>query len=85
MEAKEKAEELVNLYRIILMESDTDAGEEIICSLLAKKCALLLVNKRLQELNFTHIGYGKSIMQGYQKTKLKFWNEVKNELENLEK
>ena len=83
MEAKEKAEKLVNEYRIMLMQTDTDAGEEILCTLIAKECALILAEERLNELNFTHIVYGKEIMQGYQKTKVNFWNEVKKEIISL--
>jgi len=37
MTSKEKAEELVNKYRMILMDEDTDCGNEILCSLIAIK------------------------------------------------
>jgi hypothetical protein len=83
MTAKKKAENLVNEYRVMLMQTDTDAGEEILCTSIAKECAMILAEERLNELNFTHIGYGKEIMQGYQKTKVKFWQEVKKEIIKL--
>ena len=35
----------------------------------AKQCAIILVKERLKELETTHIGYGKLVMQGYQKYK----------------
>lgn len=48
---------------------------------IAKQAALIFVNERLEELNFTHIGYGKGIIEGYRKTKLKYWSDIKTELE----
>lgn len=44
MDYKKQAEDLVNQHRIILMDSDTDAGEEILCTSLAKKHAEITVN-----------------------------------------
>ena len=37
MTAKEKARELVDTYRIMLMNSDTDCGQEILCTVIAKQ------------------------------------------------
>jgi len=49
MKAPEKeAEDLVNEYRILLMNEDTDCGNEILCTIIAKKCALVAV-KKLQQ------------------------------------
>jgi len=45
MTPQEKAEKLVDSYRLILIKSDTDAGEEILCTLLAKECALVAVDE----------------------------------------
>lgn len=41
MSRKDKAEQLVNEYRILLMNEDTECGNEILCTLIAKKCALV--------------------------------------------
>ena len=41
MDAKDKAEQLVNEYRILLMNEDTECGNEILCTLLAKQFALI--------------------------------------------
>jgi hypothetical protein len=49
----------------------------------AKECCLILINERLDELKFTHVGYGKGIIEGYQKTKNKYWQEVKAEIERM--
>lgn len=42
--AKEKAEDLVNSFRMILMNEDTDCGNEILCTSIAKKCGLIAVD-----------------------------------------
>ena len=39
MTPKEKAQDLVNRYRAILMNENTDCGEEILCTTIAKKIA----------------------------------------------
>jgi hypothetical protein len=43
MTAKEKAEELVHTYRVLLMDDGEDYGEEILVSMLSKQCALIAV------------------------------------------
>jgi len=49
MKAPEKeAEDLVNEYRMLLMNEDTDCGNKILCTIIAKKCALVAV-KKLQQ------------------------------------
>jgi hypothetical protein len=69
MTAKEKAENLVNNYRYILMTEDTDCGEEILCTTIAKRCALFAVDE---------------IMSDYQSwVTNEFWLEVKQEIEKL--
>ena len=45
MSAKDKAKELVDTYRIMLMNSDTECGEEILCTVIAKQCALIAVDE----------------------------------------
>jgi hypothetical protein len=45
MSAKDKAIELVDTYRIMLMNSDTECGEEILCTVIAKKAALIAVDE----------------------------------------
>jgi hypothetical protein len=43
MSAEEKARELVDSYRNILMNEDTECGNEILCTVIAKQCALIAV------------------------------------------
>ncbi len=74
MTANEKANDLVNQYRMILMNEDTDCGNEIICSLIAIKSAKITANEMIEHLS-KGADYG-----GY---KVRYWKDVINELESL--
>ena len=50
MKPKEKAISLVDSYRMILMNEDTECGNEILCTVIAKKCALIAVDEILREI-----------------------------------
>lgn len=69
MTPKEKAKELVDEYRLILIKSNTDAGEEILCTLLAKECALVAVEEVFSN--------------NTDESKHDYWIEVKEEIEKL--
>lgn len=71
MTPKEKAQDLVNRYRAILMNEDTDCGEEILCTTIAKKIALTTVDE-----------IASVISQGVL-LRVVYWDEVKQEIENL--
>ena len=74
---KEKAEDLVNTYRIILMNEDTDCGNEILCTLIAKKNASVCVDeiqKLLSEFNPEDMKV---------KWKKLYYTDVKKEIEKL--
>jgi hypothetical protein len=79
MTPKLKAENLVGSYRIILINEDTECGEEILCTLIAKQCALIAVDEIIQqwEVIDTYIAdFGGQLNQS-----LKYWQEVKQEIE----
>jgi hypothetical protein len=67
MTPKEKAESLVDTYRILLMNKDTQCGEEILCTEIAKQLAIIAVDEVLDKDGYNNY----------------FWYEVKNELEKL--
>lgn len=69
MTPKEKASNLVNEFRMILMDEDTDCGNEILCTLIGIKCANVTVDQ----------------IMTYDNSKLSFiyWEEVKKELSEL--
>ena len=50
MKPEEKAISLVDSYRMILMNEDTECGNEILCTVIAKKCALIAVDEILREI-----------------------------------
>jgi hypothetical protein len=69
MKPKDKAISLVDSYRIILMNEDTECGEEILCTVIAKQCALIAVDNVLW-------------MASHYAT-IDYWNEVKQKIEAL--
>jgi len=70
MTPKEKAKELVNLYRFILMNEDTECGNEILCTSIAKQCALISVDEMLS-------------LRYLLKKETWFYKEVKKEIKKL--
>ncbi|MEX0596654.1 MAG: hypothetical protein WD512_09145 [Candidatus Paceibacterota bacterium] len=52
MNPEDKATDLVNQFRIILMNEDTDCGNEILCTSIAKQCALISVEELIRETSF---------------------------------
>jgi hypothetical protein len=58
MSAKEKAEELVDTYKFVLWSEDTQFGEEILCTGIAKRCALICVDEMLDIINGLYINEG---------------------------
>jgi hypothetical protein len=71
MNAKAKAEELVNTYRVLLMNEDTECGNEILCTLIAKKCALIVANE-LRSETYMYFSDRKA-----------YWEQVIIEIEKL--
>jgi hypothetical protein len=75
MTPKEKAIELVDTYRIMLMNSDTECGEEILCTVIAKYCALIAVDEILKQCwDYRDI----DLQASYD-----YWKEVKQEIQLL--
>ena len=75
MTPKDKAKELVDTYRIMLMNSDTECGEEILCTVIAKYCALIAVDEILKQCwDYRYI----DLQASYD-----YWQEVKQQIELL--
>lgn len=70
MTPKEKAEELVHKYRMLLMNADTDCGEEILVSILSVQSALIAVDEILN----AHL---------FELDEKQYWQQVKQEIEQL--
>ena len=50
MSPQQKATQLVDTYRAMLMNKDTECGNEILCTIIAKKSALIA----LEQIKFFH-------------------------------
>ena len=78
MTPKEKAEDLVNQFRIILMDEDTECGNEILCTSIAIKNALICV----EEITLHYISKIGAywISDNYL---VNYWIEVRKELRKM--
>jgi hypothetical protein len=50
MTPKEKAQNLVNNFKIILMNEDTDCGNEILCTIISIKNAEICINEIMEHV-----------------------------------
>jgi hypothetical protein len=58
MTPKERAEDLVNQFRMVLMNEDTDCGNEILCTSIAIKNALITINEMIELVKTTDYTHG---------------------------
>ena len=79
MTTKEKAEDLIHQYRIMLMDYGDDYGEEILVSILSSRCALIAVDEILNALKHPP-NFNRQVVNI---NTLEYWAEVKQEIENL--
>jgi uncharacterized membrane protein len=76
MTQKEKAISLVDSYRNILMNEDTECGNEILCTGIAKQCALIAVDEILDVDYF-------DMSEEHFENIMEYWEQVKNEIKKL--
>ena len=76
MIAHEKAMQLISDFKAILLDEDTDCGNEILCTLIAKKCALVAVQNIID--NNPH---SFNYFQFYPTEN--YWQVVKKEIEEF--
>lgn len=72
---KEKAIDLVNQYRMILMNEDTDCGCEILCTSIAIKNALVAVGEIIDAIDWHDFDTPNK--------QFNYWYDVKKELTRL--
>jgi len=77
MTPKEKANDLVDTFRIILMNEDTDCGYEILCTMIAIKHAEICVNEAIKHAQMIPTEY-EGYVNAYQ-----YFLKVKHELSLL--
>lgn len=76
--AKEKATELVDYFRVVLMNEDTECGNESLCTLISIKHAHIVCDMLIEELNeMEKLGSGVINNSWGQDD----WLEVKRELD----
>lgn len=80
MTPKEKAIDLVNQFRMVLMDEDTECGNELLCTLIAIKNALISVKEIIQSIAKIE---GIEKLGVIQLNQLEYWSNVKRELEKL--
>lgn len=76
MTPKEKAEYLVNQYKMILMHEDTNCGDEILCSLIAMKHVEIVIAEIISFMDEF-----KLYIQ--MKDQYEWWQQVKIEIASL--
>ena len=77
MTPKEKANNLVDNFRIILMNEDTDCGNEILCTMIAIKHSEICVNETMEHAQMIETPY-KGYASAYQ-----YFIKVRHELSLL--
>ena len=77
MDEKIKAKDIFNSFYMILFDSESDKGEEIIVSILAKKCAIRDVQNTIAANP-----HGNPFNSDAGST-IDFWNEVLTEIKKL--
>jgi len=74
MTPREKAKELVDTYKFVLWSEDTQCGDEILCTGIAKRCALISVDEIIEALSF-HSWQNRN--------EIEYYEEVKHEIQKL--
>jgi hypothetical protein len=77
MTPKEKAKELVNKFRITLMNEDTDCGNEILCTSIAIQQSMIAVDYII-----TSNPHSNPFNTEVYST-MGYWQEVKQEIEKI--
>jgi hypothetical protein len=73
MKATDKANELVDTYRMMLMNEDAECGQEILCTIISKKSALIAVDEIMKAMD--DVMLPNPFRQ--------YWEQVKQEIEKL--
>ena len=70
MTAKDKADELIMRFKVLLMDEDTDCGHEVLCTLIAIKAAKITVREVINA----------NPLNSDQLSTIAYWNKVMNNL-----
>lgn len=81
MTPKEKATSIYNQHYVLLLEADSDISQEVLISILAKKCALMSVKEVVEQWEVIDVYLADG--GGELNQNLKYWYEVREELNKL--
>lgn len=73
MTPNEKAQYLVNMNKMIIMSQDTDCGNEILCTTISIRSALITVDEMIDLYLF-------DMSERLSNKHVKYWNKVKQEI-----
>jgi hypothetical protein len=79
------AEEILVSFKTILMNEDTECGNEILCTYIAKECSLLLI-KKIKESREDDPSFDDSLLQSSSEYSslhpmfLSYWNKVEEHI-----
>ena len=88
MTPKEKAIDLVDAFKVMLIMSDSDVGEELVCTALAKEIAIRAIREIIKSRDNDH-GFDDRIMVSTSKyaslnpLNLSYWIRVMEEIAKL--
>jgi hypothetical protein len=77
MTPEQRALSIVNTYRMILMDEDTDCGNEILCTSIAIKTALVSINQMILLVD-AYLPIDKEVIDLFD-----YLQQVKSELKKL--
>jgi hypothetical protein len=77
MTPEQRAIDLVNQYRMILMDEDTDCGNEILCTSIAIKTAIISINQMILLVD-AYLPIDKEVIDLFD-----YLQQVKRELKKL--
>jgi hypothetical protein len=77
MTPEQRALSIVNTYRMILMDADTDCGNEILCTSIAIKTALVAINQMILLVD-AYLPLDKEVIELFD-----YLQQVKKELKKL--
>ena len=80
MTPKQKAEDLVNQFKNILMDEDTECGNEILCTSIAIKNALILTYEVGRRVTYQKKSSSNLIKDDLT---VEYWSEVMKELKEM--
>ena len=78
---EQKANDLVDTFRVVLMSEDSDCGDEILCTTIAIQHAHRVVDEVIEQ--WEYISTYLADLGGQLNPNLRYWQQVKEALKRL--